>query len=206
MSPSSIRTIVARELFAKAGEVDLALRRRLPPVVMPQSYLEFVTTWGYVRFDPLDDPCKFIFAYGAPVAATDLRSSISMFMAADKVAQYYQGLVLDQAARSSAIAPTWPHRDARTAPCVRGRITRATWHADSPAPIVPLRPVGPRDVTIARRRRSRLPYWCPHALRSRADARTQLRRICGEGRKSQPDTPLSIDSCPVLQTPGTPPA
>ncbi|AJR26841.1 hypothetical protein [Sphingobium sp. YBL2] len=94
--PSAIKAIVAREAFAKAGDADLEMRRRLPPVAVPQkSYLEFVTTWGYVRFELLDDPCEFTFAYDAQDAATNLRSSVSMFMAADKVAQYYQGLVLD---------------------------------------------------------------------------------------------------------------
>ncbi|UZW57905.1 hypothetical protein NUH86_23165 (plasmid) [Sphingobium sp. JS3065] len=93
--PSAIKAIVAREAFAKGSDADLEMRRRLPPVAVPQSYLEFVTTWGYVRFELLDDPCEFTFAYDAQDAATNLRSSVSMFMAADKVAQYYQGLVLD---------------------------------------------------------------------------------------------------------------
>ncbi|WP_257558401.1 hypothetical protein [Sphingobium sp. CFD-2] len=40
--PSAIKVIVAREAFARAGDADLEMLRRLPPVAVPQSYLEFV--------------------------------------------------------------------------------------------------------------------------------------------------------------------
>jgi len=93
--PPDIQALAEREPVDRASEADLAMLRGLTALDVRQSYREFISTWGYIRFDPLDDPCEFTYAYREPGMATDLRSSISMFMPADKVAQYYHGLVLD---------------------------------------------------------------------------------------------------------------
>lgn len=94
--PPLIAAMTQRETFAKASEADAALIRGLPPLAVPESYIEFITRYGYLVFDPLDDPCEFEYEYREPEMSMKFADSVSTFMPADKVKAYYHGLVVEE--------------------------------------------------------------------------------------------------------------
>lgn len=85
-----------RETFSKAGADDVALIRDILPLAVPESYIEFITRFGYLAFDPLDDPCQFEYEYREPELVVTYPYSVGSFMLAEKVKAYYQGLVVEE--------------------------------------------------------------------------------------------------------------
>ena len=94
--PPLLLTVTQRESFEKATEADVALIRGILPLEVPESYLEFITRFGYVTFDPLDDPCEFDYEYRELELAVAYPDSITAFMHAKKVKAYYHGLVMEE--------------------------------------------------------------------------------------------------------------
>jgi hypothetical protein len=94
--PPLLLTVTQRETFVKATDADVALIRGIPPLEVPESYIEFITRFGYVTFDPLDDPCEFEYEYREPELAMTFPDSIQAFMHAEDVNAYYTGLVVEE--------------------------------------------------------------------------------------------------------------
>lgn len=94
--PTPIRAMTERQDWPRATEADLETIRGLPPLEVPTTYLEFISRFGYLQFDPLDDPCEFEYEYREPEMSMTFSDAITSFMPASYVQRYYQGLVLDQ--------------------------------------------------------------------------------------------------------------
>ncbi|TFI58722.1 SMI1/KNR4 family protein [Sphingomonas parva] len=94
--PAPILAMTQRESFAKATAEDVHMIRSLPPLPVPESYIELITRYGYLTFDPVDDPCRFAWEYREPELSMQFKASIAAFMPAEKVKRYYSGLVLDE--------------------------------------------------------------------------------------------------------------
>lgn len=94
--PPPLLAMTQREQFARATAEEVAMLRKLPPLAVPESYVELITRFGYLKFDPLDDPCRFDWAYREPELTMEFKASIAAFATAPKVQQRYEGLVLDE--------------------------------------------------------------------------------------------------------------
>lgn len=94
--PPLLLAVTQREPFEKATEADVALIRRITPLEVPESYIEFITRFGYLSLDPLDDPCEFEYEYREPELAMTFSDSVKSFMHAEKVSAYYNGLVVEE--------------------------------------------------------------------------------------------------------------
>jgi hypothetical protein len=73
---------------------DIALIRTIPPLPVPESYIEFITRFGYPQLDPLDDPSEFTYEYREPELTMAFTDGVSAFMPADMIKRYYHGLVV----------------------------------------------------------------------------------------------------------------
>jgi hypothetical protein len=94
--PSALEAMTERKSFDKASQADVALIRSIPPLPVPETYLEFITRFGYLSFHPLNDPCDFEYAYREPELSMTFNDSVKSFMRADKVKAYYNGLVVEE--------------------------------------------------------------------------------------------------------------
>jgi hypothetical protein len=94
--PPLLLAVTQREPFVKATANDLTLIRGIQPLEVPESYLEFITRFGYLDLDPLDDPCEFEYEYREPDFAIAFCDSVSSFMHAERVHAYYDGLVVEE--------------------------------------------------------------------------------------------------------------
>ncbi|RYF16563.1 MAG: hypothetical protein EOO77_12365, partial [Oxalobacteraceae bacterium] len=94
--PPLLLTVTQREPFIKATAADVALIRDIPPLKVPETYIEFITRIGYLSFDPLDDPCEFEYEYREPELAMTFADSVKSFMHAEKVNAYYNGLIVEE--------------------------------------------------------------------------------------------------------------
>jgi hypothetical protein len=94
--PPLVESMVRRGNFAKATPEDIALVRSIPPLPVPESYIEFITRFGYVDFDPVDDPCELPYQYREPSLSMEFEAVVSTFMKAANVKRYYTGLVVEE--------------------------------------------------------------------------------------------------------------
>ena len=94
--PVPILAMVQRGNFAKATADEAQMIRSLPPLPVPESYIELITHYGYLKFDPIDDPCRFDWEYREPELSMQFESNLASFMSAARVKRYYTGLVLDE--------------------------------------------------------------------------------------------------------------
>lgn len=92
--PPLLLAAVERAAPDTASQGDVALIRDTAPLPVPESYIAFITRYGYLLLDPLDDPCEFEYEYREPELAMTFCASIKAFMRADQVKAYYHGLVV----------------------------------------------------------------------------------------------------------------
>jgi len=96
--PPKLLTLVQREKFPKATPDAVALIKSLVELVVPESYFDLITRYGYLSFDLIDDPCNFDYVYREPELSMGFNAAISHFMEAPRLQRYYTNLVLDDKA------------------------------------------------------------------------------------------------------------
>lgn len=103
--PRPVLEMVRREAFPKATPQDVAKIKALMALPVPDSYFELITRYGYLVWDPVDDPGCFKYTYREPEVSMEFEGCISHVMKAARVEQYYGALVLDEKA---ADVPKFP--------------------------------------------------------------------------------------------------
>ncbi|NJO56250.1 MAG: hypothetical protein HC834_07785, partial [Rhodospirillales bacterium] len=94
--PPLLQAMTERQEWPRATDADLSLIRAIPPLEVPETYLAFIARFGFLEFDPLDDPCEFDYEYREPEMRMTFSDAITAFMPADYIQRYYEGLVLDE--------------------------------------------------------------------------------------------------------------
>jgi hypothetical protein len=60
------------------------LIRGIPPLPVPETFIDFIAQHGYLFFDPLDDPCASKYAYRERELSMKFTESVSTFMHAQQ--------------------------------------------------------------------------------------------------------------------------
>jgi len=62
---------------------------------IPRMFLDFARQYGKVRFDSLDTPCAFSYAYEEQGFTQKFQGAISQIKSAERMVSYYEGLIQD---------------------------------------------------------------------------------------------------------------